>query len=210
MKELYLDDFSMGSKDVYTNANEENFFGFIPNVGNRSRRKLLAQNMRQNRRRLKTDDNNNPIDDSRQNLESMVEQRDVATLKNIVYRGGKPVSSQFANPNIVKPQGEISPSGLLPVPITPDTQEGASGLAKRGLGLGLGRFFRRKIKRATPDLKVISIRAKQLWNNGAKDVSSWSETLKLAEKQLVSEGQITPTTYLNFDSEGNAIGFEHE
>jgi hypothetical protein len=197
MKELYLDDFSMGSKDVYTNANEENFFGFIP-----SSRRKLAQNM-QNRRQLKTDDNNNPIDDSRQNLESMVEQRDVATLKNPTLLG-RPVSSQFANPNIVKPQ-----EGEIPVPITPDTQEGASG-AKRGFGLGLGRFFRRKIKRATPDLKVISIRAKQLWNNGAKDVSSWSETLKLAEKQLVSEGQITPTTYLNFDSEGNAIGFEHE
>lgn len=70
-----------------------------------------------------------------------------------------------------------------------------------------GGLFRKKIKRPAPEVKLITIRAKEIWN---KDMESWSEALKRAEKTLVQEGEVTPTTYLNFDSQGNAVGYEHE
>lgn len=81
----------------------------------------------------------------------------------------------------------------------------------RKVNLGLsgifGGIFKKRVKRHPSELKQISIRAKEIWE---KDNESWSEALKRAEKQLVKEGNVTPATYLNFDSQGNAVGYEHE
>lgn len=85
------------------------------------------------------------------------------------------------------------------------------GRFRNRLNLGVqgifGSIFRRRMKRPMPEMKSITIRAREIWN---KDMENWSEALKRAEKELVKEGDVTPVTYLNFDSMGNVVGYEHE
>jgi hypothetical protein len=129
---------------------------------------------------------------------------------------GTPVSRSFANPNIVKPSDEPQMRDLSEIVERRNSLGGitrTSPITRFGnkINLGIqgifGGLFRKKIKRQTPEIKTITIRAREIWE---KDMESWSQALKRAEKQLVQEGEVTPTTYLNFDSQGNAVGYEHE